>query len=198
MRAVRAVQIKRTEGVSTTDIVGRMLTCTRANPHMTKEVDSQVGPAYVASWGGVSCRPGLRHANSGGIMGCTAVSFCIPAQSRQSQLLTLLVGVVCGMQYHPLTRSFSQGSRNAPTGSGERVLSPQSSFNSNREAAAEDAEQQQPQTPRDLRVGEWHSNRLGARVGRVSGSECMASVIGPCIVRQWVSQMAPLLRAVNR
>ena len=25
-------QIKRTEGVSTTDIVGRMLTCTRVNP----------------------------------------------------------------------------------------------------------------------------------------------------------------------
>jgi hypothetical protein len=36
------LQIKRTEGVSTTDIVGRMLTCTRANPHMTKEVDSPV------------------------------------------------------------------------------------------------------------------------------------------------------------
>lgn len=25
-------QVKRTEGVSTTDIVGRMLTCTRSNP----------------------------------------------------------------------------------------------------------------------------------------------------------------------
>lgn len=37
------LQIKRTEGVSTTDIVGRMLTCTRVNPHMTKESDSQVG-----------------------------------------------------------------------------------------------------------------------------------------------------------
>lgn len=37
------LQIKRTEGISTTDIVGRMLTCTRANPHMTKEVNSQVG-----------------------------------------------------------------------------------------------------------------------------------------------------------
>lgn len=45
--AVLLIQIKRTEGVSTTDIVGRMLTCTRANPHMTKEVDSQVG----RSWG---------------------------------------------------------------------------------------------------------------------------------------------------
>jgi hypothetical protein len=42
-------QIKRTEGVSTTDIVGRMLTCTRANPHMTKEVDSQVGDLSLLS-----------------------------------------------------------------------------------------------------------------------------------------------------
>jgi hypothetical protein len=35
-------QIKRTEGVSTTDIVGRMLTCTRVNPYVTQELDSQV------------------------------------------------------------------------------------------------------------------------------------------------------------
>jgi hypothetical protein len=37
-----AAQIKRTEGVSTTDIVGRMLTCTRVNPCVTQELDSQV------------------------------------------------------------------------------------------------------------------------------------------------------------
>jgi hypothetical protein len=56
------------------------------------------------------------------------------------------------LQYHPLTRSFSQGNRNS--GSGERVLSPQSSYKSNQEAATDEAaEQQQPQTPRDLRVG---------------------------------------------
>lgn len=34
------LQIKRTEGVSTTDIVGRMLTCTRVNPHMNKAQDN--------------------------------------------------------------------------------------------------------------------------------------------------------------
>lgn len=95
----RFKMIKRTEGVSTTDIVGRMLTCTRANPHMTRESDSQV---------------------------------------------------------HPLTRSFSQGSRNAPTQqpSGERVLSPQNSSNSHSTSGVlEEAAVEQPQTPRDLRVG---------------------------------------------
>lgn len=92
----RFKMIKRTEGVSTTDIVGRMLTCTRANPHMTKEVDSQV---------------------------------------------------------HPLTRSFSQGSRNTPTPSGERALSPQNSSNSHSGVPDEAAAEQQPPTPRDLRVG---------------------------------------------
>eukprot|EP00882_Tetradesmus_deserticola_P027303 GHRQ01030195.1.p1 GENE.GHRQ01030195.1~~GHRQ01030195.1.p1 ORF type:complete len:249 (+),score=114.02 GHRQ01030195.1:487-1233(+) len=35
----RFKMIKRTEGVSTTDIVGRMLTCTRVNPHMNKAQD---------------------------------------------------------------------------------------------------------------------------------------------------------------
>jgi hypothetical protein len=37
---VTLLQIKRTEGVSTTDIVGRMLTCTRVNPHMNKAQDN--------------------------------------------------------------------------------------------------------------------------------------------------------------
>ncbi|WIA32122.1 hypothetical protein OEZ86_002973 [Tetradesmus obliquus] len=36
----RFKMIKRTEGVSTTDIVGRMLTCTRVNPHMNKAQDN--------------------------------------------------------------------------------------------------------------------------------------------------------------
>lgn len=94
----RFKMIKRTEGVSTTDIVGRMLTCTRANPHMTKEVDSQV---------------------------------------------------------HPLTRSFSQGHRGGQGSnpSGERTLSPQNSSKSHTAVPEEEVEQQQPQTPRDLRVG---------------------------------------------
>jgi hypothetical protein len=37
---LQILQIKRTEGVSTTDIVGRMLTCTRVNPHMNKAQDN--------------------------------------------------------------------------------------------------------------------------------------------------------------
>jgi hypothetical protein len=42
------LQIKRTEGVSTTDIVGRMLTCTRVNPHMNKAQDNVSWLAFVA------------------------------------------------------------------------------------------------------------------------------------------------------
>lgn len=49
-------QIKRTEGVSTTDIVGRMLTCTRVNPHMNKEDKEEV---RAASSIGCSNRAGL-------------------------------------------------------------------------------------------------------------------------------------------
>jgi hypothetical protein len=36
------LQIKRTEGVSTTDIVGRMLTCTRVNHNMARREDNHV------------------------------------------------------------------------------------------------------------------------------------------------------------
>eukprot|EP00878_Enallax_costatus_P014207 GHUV01014861.1.p1 GENE.GHUV01014861.1~~GHUV01014861.1.p1 ORF type:complete len:381 (+),score=118.13 GHUV01014861.1:154-1296(+) len=40
----RFKMIKRTEGVSTTDIVGRMLTCTRVNPQMNMSAEDQVHP----------------------------------------------------------------------------------------------------------------------------------------------------------
>ncbi|KAF6254698.1 CTP-phosphoethanolamine cytidylyltransferase [Scenedesmus sp. NREL 46B-D3] len=45
----RFKMIKRTEGVSTTDIVGRMLTCTRVNPHMNKAQDNVSGAAAAAA-----------------------------------------------------------------------------------------------------------------------------------------------------
>lgn len=53
------LQIKRTEGVSTTDIVGRMLTCTRVNPHMNKEAADQVGRAQRTHvWVDILCHAG--------------------------------------------------------------------------------------------------------------------------------------------
>jgi hypothetical protein len=47
------LQIKRTEGVSTTDIVGRMLTCTRVNPHMNKAQDN--ASIDAAAWQRAVC-----------------------------------------------------------------------------------------------------------------------------------------------
>jgi len=41
-------QVKRTEGVSTTDIVGRMLTCTRVNPFVQDQV--RYGWLSMALW----------------------------------------------------------------------------------------------------------------------------------------------------
>jgi hypothetical protein len=84
------------------------------------------------------------------------------------------------LQYHPLTRSFSQGNRNS--GSGERVLSPQSSYKSNQEAAADEAaEQQQPQTPRDLRVGETRQTGDGGLV-RLARYHCPYTAYKACPV----------------
>lgn len=70
------------------------------------------------------------------------------------------------VQYHPLTRSFSQGSRNASSNSGEReralspsnsrTLSPSNSSKSQNGPLPDvEAEQQQQLTSKDLRVGEW-------------------------------------------
>lgn len=61
----RFKMIKRTEGVSTTDMVGRMLTCTRVNPHMNKGQEDQVHPLTRSfSRGGRSGPDALATANS--------------------------------------------------------------------------------------------------------------------------------------
>jgi hypothetical protein len=73
----RAVQIKRTEGVSTTDIVGRMLTCTRVNPHMTKEVDSQVSRGMSS----------LRFAHASQLHACMPCSALCTGLTKSQQSL---------------------------------------------------------------------------------------------------------------
>ena len=39
--SIHFLQVKRTEGISTTDIVGRMLTCTRVNNQVLHEVGGE-------------------------------------------------------------------------------------------------------------------------------------------------------------
>jgi hypothetical protein len=110
-----------------------------------------------------------------------ARSHSLLAGTEQSQASMAHTPVFLPLQVHPLTRSFSQGSRNTPTQqpSGERVLSPQNSSNSHSNSGVlEEAAVEQPQTPRDLRVGECGRPNYTC----MSSAGCCACSVGrPCV-----------------
>eukprot|EP00879_Flechtneria_rotunda_P030492 GHRR01033130.1.p1 GENE.GHRR01033130.1~~GHRR01033130.1.p1 ORF type:complete len:389 (+),score=115.52 GHRR01033130.1:193-1359(+) len=108
----RFKMIKRTEGVSTTDIVGRMLTCTRVNPHMTKEREDEVHPLTR------SFSHGGRNRDSSGPPVSNGSNNASNAEAGMSQLVIskdLRVGV---SRFLPTSRrlvQFSEG-KSAPEG----------------------------------------------------------------------------------